>query len=260
MQSSRLAEALRSRRPAVGCAHMIADVTVSELLRSVDLDFVLVDTQHVALSVESLQRMVIALQPTELSVLVRPASNDPVLIGQALDVGATGVIVPMVNSGDEARRVVDAARYPPEGRRSWGPSKRAMRGSASDYAREANREVVVLAQVETALAVQNLDEILSVEGLSGIMVGPADLAISLGYSEDRGNAEVEKVFVSIRDRCRERDVPFGFFTSNAEQATHWIEEGSLITTCSSDTDFVARGVQSLAATLRSAAQQASSTR
>ena len=257
MRSSRLPEALRNRRPAIGSAHMISDVTVSELLRNVDLDFVLVDTQHVALSVESLQRMVIALRPTELSVLVRVASNDPVRIGQALDVGATGVIVPMVNSADEARGAVDAARYPPEGRRSWGPSRRATGGDALDYAREANGEVVVLAQVETALAVDNLDEILSVQGLSGIMVGPADLAISLGYSDDRANSEVEKVFVSIRDRCLERDVPFGFFTSTPEQATHWIGEGSLVTTCSSDTDLVARGVQRLAETLRAAALQAS---
>ena len=178
-------------------------------------------------------------------------------IGQALDVGATGVIVPMVNSAEEARRAVDAARYPPEGRRSWGPSRRATGGDALDYAREANGEVVVLAQVETALAVDNLDEILSVQGLSGIMVGPADLAISLGYSDDRANSEVEKVFVSIRDRCLERDVAFGFFTSTPEQATHWIGEGSLVTTCSSDTDLVARGVQRLAETLRAAALQAS---
>ncbi len=260
MRPSRLSESLRHRRPAVGCAHMIADLAVSETLRGVDLDFVLVDTQHVALSIESLQRMIIALQPAELSVLVRPASNDPVLIGQALDVGATGIIVPMVNTADDARRAVAAALYPPEGTRSWGPSRRAMRGSAADYAREANREVVVLTQVETAQAVENLEEILSVEGLSGVMVGPADLAISLGYSEDRANAEVEKVFLSVLERCLERDVPFGFFASNTEQASRWIERGSLVTTCSSDADFVATGVQRLATTLRGAAQQAAGAR
>ncbi|MDA8292096.1 MAG: aldolase/citrate lyase family protein [Actinomycetota bacterium] len=238
---------------------MIGDLAVSELMRDADLDFILVDMQHVALSVESLQRMVIALQPGDLSVLVRPASNDPVLIGQALDVGATGVVVPMVNSAADVRRAVSAAHYPPEGQRSWGPSRRAMRGDAGDYSREANREVVVLTQVETALAVKNLDEILEVEGLSGVMIGPADLAISLGYPDDRNNAEVEGVFASILERCLERDIPFGFFASNASQAGDWITRGSLVTTCSSDLSFVANGIQELAGTMRSAARRAGST-
>lgn len=244
----RLLTSIRQRRPVVGCAHVIQDESVTEVLRDADLDFLLVDMQHVAITIETLQRTLIALQPTNLSVLVRPLCNDPTLIGQVLDAGADGVIVPMVNTADDARRAVAAAKYPPDGTRSWGP-RRAQRayGGADAYAREANANAVVITQVETEGAIGNLDDILSVPGLTGVMIGPADLAISLGYLNDRENPKVQEAIEGVLRRCLERDVPFGFFAGRIDQGLHWLERGALILNCSSDTAFVAKGLAQLSA-------------
>ncbi|TQM01643.1 HpcH/HpaI aldolase family protein [Pseudonocardia kunmingensis] len=250
---SRLLTSVQQGRPVVGISHVIQDESVTETLRDVALDFLFIDFQHIAITIETLQRTLIALQPTELSVLVRPPSNDTVAIGQILDAGADGVIVPMVNTADDAIRAVAAVRYPPEGNRSWGP-RRAQRihGGPEQYARHANDNVVVIIQVETEEAVKNLDDILAVPGLSGVMVGPADLAISMGHLHDRTNPRVRDTMQSVMDRCRQRGVPFGYFAASAEDGAYWIERGGLIVTCSSDTAFVAQGVTQISDQLAAA--------
>ena len=250
---SRLLESVRRGRPIVGVSHVIQDESVTETLRDVDLDFLTIDMQHVAITIESLQRTLIALQPAEMSVLVRPLSNDAAVIGQILDAGADGVIVPMVNTADDARRAVDATRFPPRGSRSWGPRRAArIHGGAEAYAIEADDTIMVITQVETEEAVGNLDEILSVPGLSGVMIGPADLAISLGFQHDRANQRVREIMHGVLERCLERDVPFGFFCPTVEEGLYWMEHGGLILTCSSDTAFVAQGMAAMSAQIAGA--------
>lgn len=256
MLTSRLLTSIHQGRPVVGCAHMIRDEAVTESLRDVDVDFLLVDMQHVATSIETLQLALIALQPTDLSVLVRSHWNDQATIGQILDVGAAGVIVPMVNTDEDARRAVAAARYPPDGSRSWGPRRVArFHGDAEGYARDANDNVVVITQIETQEAIENLDAILSVPGLSGVMVGPADLAISLGYMHDRDNSVVQDAIQAVLDRCLEVGVPFGFFAGTVERALHWMERGALILNCSSDASFVYQGFAQVSAEVAAARER-----
>lgn len=245
---NRLLISLGERRPIVGFSHVVQDVSVTETLRSVDLDFLLIDTQHIVVTLETLQNTLIALQPADVAVLVRPVWNDQALIGQILDAGADGVIVPMVNTEADARRAVAATKYPPVGTRSWGPRRAArLHGGADVYAREADDNLAVFVQIETAEAVRNVDSILAVPGLTGVMVGPGDLAISLGYMHDRSNAAVIGTIQDVLDRCLERGVPFGFFAASVEQAQYWLERGALIMSCSSDTAFIAQGVGALAA-------------
>lgn len=248
MPQQKLLTSIRDRRPVVGCAHMIRDEAVTETLRNVEVDFLLVDMQHMAIGIESLQRILVAVQPTDVAVLVRVPSNDPVLIGQVLDVGATGIIVPMVNTRQDALNAASYARYPPEGIRSWGPRRVAsFHGDPQSYAAEANATTVVIAQIETQEAVDNLDSILSVLGLTGIMIGPADLAISMGYMLDRDNQAVHSTIATILRRCQELDVPGGIFTNDVERALHWITRGAMIVNCSSDAAFVSEGYKRVAA-------------
>jgi len=250
---NRLLASLQEHRPIIGFAHVVQDVSVTETLRGLDLDFLLIDMQHVVVTLETLQRTLIALQPADVSVLVRPPSNDPVLIGQILDLGADAIIVPMVNTADDARRAVAATKYPPVGGRSWGPRRAVrMHGGPDVYAREADDTVAVFTQVETAEAVKNLDEILSVPGLNGVMVGPGDLSISMGYTLDRNNEAVLKTIQGVLDRCTERGVPFGFFAGSIEQATYWLDRGALIMNCLSDTGFIAQGASALSAAVAAA--------
>ena len=256
MSTNRLLDSIRQGRPIVGSAHMIRDEAVTESLRGVAADFLLVDMQHVAFGLESLQRVLIALNPTELGVLVRVPSNNHTTIGQVLDLGAAGVIVPMVNTKDDAIAAVAAAKYPPDGIRSWGPRRVAsFHGDAASYARTANDSVLIFAQVETKESVDNLDAILAVPGLTGVMIGPADLAISLGYMHDRDNQVVQDTIQAVLDRCLEVNVPFGYFAPNIERAVHWIERGALIINCSSDATFIAEGFSRVAAAV-AAAQKA----
>lgn len=253
---SRLLASLQEGRPIVGVSHVIQDESVTETLRDVDLDFLLIDMQHVAVTIETLQRTLVALQPTELSVLVRPLTNDTATIGQVLDVGADGVILPMVNTADDARRAVAAVKYPPKGIRSWGPRRAArLHGGAEAYSRDADDSVVVITQVETEEAVSNLEDILSVPGLSGVMIGPADLAISFGYMHDRTCSRVQDIVQGVLDRCLERGVPFGFFASSVEDGVHWMERGGLILSCSSDTSFVAQGMVQMSAQIAAARER-----
>ncbi len=241
-----LKRALTQHRPVVGCWHAIQDPAVTETLRDIDLDFLTFDQQHVATNIQTLQLALIALRPTKLATLVRMLRNDTADIGQVLDAGADGVIVPMVNTEDDARRAVAAAKYPPHGVRSWGPRRAALKYTDADaYTRNANASLV-FAQIETAEAVSNLDAILAVPGLDGVMIGPGDLAISLGYLHDLNHAEVRRVFQGVLDRCRERGVPFGIFTASVSDALDWIERGALIVNCYADAVFVTDGMSAMA--------------
>ena len=247
MPRDRLLTSIKQGRLVIGCAHMIRDEAVTETLRNVEVDFLLIDMQHMAIGIESLQRVLVALQPTDVAVLVRVPSNDPVVIGQVLDVGAAGIIVPMVNDSDDGKAAVAAALYPPQGIRSWGPRRvSSFHGDPMGYAKEANSSTVIIAQIETQEAVDNLDSILSVDGLSGLMIGPADLAISMGYMLDRDNEAVMSAIESVFSSCKERDMPCGIFTNNVERALHWIERGAAIVNCSSDATFVIEGYNRVA--------------
>lgn len=250
MPTDRLQSSLRQKRPIVGFAHTIRDESITEALRGVDLDFLLIDLQHCPATIETLQRTLIALAPSELSTLVRAPWNDQATIGQILDVGAAGVIVPMVNTAEQARQAVAAARYAPIGTRSWGPRRTALfPGDAATYAREANDNTLIITQVETAEAIENLDAILDVPGLTAVMIGPADLAISLGYGDDRANPAVRDAIQSVLDRCLKRDVPFGFFGPTLEDGLYWLSRGALIVNCSSDSAFVTQEAARVAAAI-----------
>ncbi len=250
MPTSHMQSSLRAKRPIIGFAHTIRDERVTEALRGVDLDFLLIDLQHTPITIETLQRTTIAFAPSNVSILVRAPWNDQATIGQILDVGASGVLVPMVNTAEEAARAVAAARYAPLGTRSWGPGRSAyLPDDAATYAREANDNVVIMTQIETAEAIENLDEILDVPGLSAVVIGPADLAISLGYSDDRANPAVRDAVQGVLDRCLERGVPFGYFAPTLEDGLYWLRQGALVVNCSTDMAFVAAGAANVAASV-----------
>lgn len=243
MRTNRILETVGRGDPVVGCVLTTSDEFVAELVGAAGFDFLIIDTQHAPIGVETLQRLMIALRSSPSTVLTRISWNDAAAINQVLDLGADGIIVPLVNTADDARRAVAAAKYPPQGDRSWGPRRAArVHGGADRYGQSANDTIMVLPQIETREAVSNVDEILDVPGVSGIMIGPADLANSLGYAEDRGNENVDLVIQNVLDRCLVRGVPFGHFTNSVEVAEHWIKRGATITTCGVDVLFVSEGI------------------
>ncbi|HVW44314.1 MAG TPA: aldolase/citrate lyase family protein [Amycolatopsis sp.] len=195
---NRLRRLLSSGGTAVGLACHTGDPHTAETLALAGFDYLYLDQQHSAGGLASPVEMLRATARTGTTPLVRVAANDPVLIGRALDAGAEGVIVPMVESAEDARRAAAAAHYPPEGMRSWGPTRSAF-GLGPDPA-TVNREVLCLVMIETAAGVAKAGEIAAVPGVHGVYVGPGDLAVSLGLPPAEGPRH-ERHRAAVRDIC-----------------------------------------------------------
>ena len=166
----------------------------AEMMARQDFDALCVDMQHGTGELNNVLPMLQAISQTDTVPIVRVAWNDSAAIMKALDLGAYGIIVPLINSAEEAAAAVAACRYPPLGVRSFGPH-RAMLYAGNDYVTHANHELLVLAMIETREGVANLEEILAVEGLDGIYIGPADLALSHGKTPgfDHDDGELDAI-------------------------------------------------------------------
>jgi 4-hydroxy-2-oxoheptanedioate aldolase len=217
----------------VGVWVMSPSVVTAEAAARSGFDFVCADLQHGVLDDMALVGVVQAARLGGASVLARVAWNDPVHIGAALDRGCEGVIVPMVNSAEEAAAAVRSARYAPDGWRSFGPLMAGMR--ADDYAASANDTVAVIPMIETAAALDHLDDILSVPGVDAIYVGPDDLGLSLGLPV--GTRDEDPVFaqamVTVLDACRRHGVVAGTHATGGWAARR-LEQGFQLLAAISD--------------------------
>ncbi|MFC0406844.1 HpcH/HpaI aldolase family protein [Roseomonas elaeocarpi] len=237
---------LRQGEALVGSACYLGSPIVAELMAGIGLDFVYIDQQHGLTSYDTMLAMVRAFDHTATAPIVRVAANDASLIGQVLDAGADGVIVPMVNSRAEAERAVAACRYGPHGTRSYGPLRAAVTRGGS--IRDADERVLCLAMVETAAGVEHVREIAATPGLDGIYIGQADLAVSLGLEPElriQPGAH-EQAIKTILAACQEAGIAAGI--SGDPAATR--AAGFRIVTTGSDHGFVVSGMQALQARLR----------
>jgi 2-keto-3-deoxy-L-rhamnonate aldolase RhmA len=203
-------EKLRRGKVCLGTVISLTDPTVTEALSPL-FDFLWIDMEHSVLSLEAVQAHVMATRATGTASLVRVPWNDPVLIKPVLDLGAAGVIVPMVRTADDVRRAVAACLYPPEGIRGFGPRRPSQYGrlGGPDFCREANAKVLPVVQIEHIDAVENIDEILAVPGLASIAFGPNDLAGSMGLTGQPRHPDVLRAIDSVIARSRRANVPVG---------------------------------------------------
>ncbi|WP_214369477.1 HpcH/HpaI aldolase family protein [Pseudonocardia sp. H11422] len=189
----------------------------AELMGAVGFDFVCVDTQHGLIGDDALLPMLQALDATGTPAIVRVAGNDSVPISRALDRGAAGVIVPLVNSADEAGRAAAACHYPPLGTLSFGPTRVSWRGGGAATA-DGVEPPVCIVMVETLAAVEAVPAILDVDGVDAVFVGPSDLALSAGLptGAQGGDPGYDALLRAILDPCRERGVPVGIYSASAD--------------------------------------------
>ena len=246
MKTNRLKEMLRNGQQAVGCAISLGDSASAERLCKMGFDFVVIDTEHCPIAINQLETLLIAATPTESTLVVRSPWNDPVRVKRILDVGAEGVVIPWVNSREDAELAVSSCKYPPEGVRGCGPRRAcfALADSVEDYLAHANEEVLLLGQIETVRAMSNLESILATEGLDGVMIGPTDLACSLGKKDDLKHDEVDEAIQTVLYTCREKDVPFGIFCGSPEMAKKWLDLGASLATVGSDVGFMLTAARS----------------
>ena len=250
--ANRFREKMRAGEVCVGTGVTFVDPTVTEALCGV-FDFVWIDMEHNALSLETIQGHVMAVKGTQTAALVRVADNDPILIKPVLDIGAAGVIVPMIRTAEDARLAVAACRYPPLGMRGFGPRRASQYGRIDDrtFCDLANETVVVVIQIETIDAVRNLDEILAVPGLTAIAVGPADLSASLGYTGQQNHPEVVRTIEAVIRRVRETGIFAGIACGHDPGASiRWIERGVQWVCMGHDTSLMLRAADEVAGCVR----------
>lgn len=234
----------------------------AELMGRSGFDWVCVDTQHGLIGFDQMAPMLQTLAITGTPAFVRVPWNTPGDIMKALDAGAQGVIVPMVNSADEARRVVGACRYPPDGYRSWGPIRAAL--GVDGYSPEVgNRRVVVAVMIETADGVAAADEIVAVPGVDAVYVGPNDLAITHGMqpSADAFTDEHAELVTRVLAACQRHGVVPGIHCGSVDTARRWRDRGFRMLNVTSDAVFIRTGASAVVKALAEApapAQPASS--
>lgn len=210
MRPNRVKQLLSEGKPAFGSFLNIPSIASAEIMANIGWDWLVVDTEHSAIDLHTMHDMFVAISTTDTVPMCRVRDNDPSVIKQALDCGAYGVVVPMVNSPEEAERAVKACKYAPEGNRSAGPGRWRFYGGA-DYQKHANDEIMVAIQIEHIDAVRRVDEILSVPGIDLVHMGPGDLAWSMGLGKGLGEkdpAHAEAVAIVVAS-AKKHNIPIG---------------------------------------------------
>jgi 4-hydroxy-2-oxoheptanedioate aldolase len=212
----------------------------AEVMAHQGFDSLTVDMQHGVVDYQAGVSMLQGISTTGVIPLARIPWNDPARIMKILDAGAYGVICPMVNTREQAEALVQACKYPPRGYRSWGPV-RASLYMGMDYGDHANEDVIVMPMIETAEALKNLDDILSVPGVDAVYVGPSDLSLALGLKPrlDQTDAPVVEAQQAIVQACKKHGVIAGIHNATAAYAVKMIAEGYQFVTLASDSRFMA---------------------
>ncbi len=226
-------------RTAFGLWATMSGFLGAEIMAGAGVDYVCVDQQHGILDYDSMAPMLGSIHAAGTAPVVRVAQNDPGLIGKALDAGAMGVIVPLVNSAEDAARAVAACRYPPSGLRSYGPFRAASIIGSTDP-QDLAGEVVCLAMVETREALERVEEIAATPGLDGIYIGPADLAMSLGLKPTLDVVEEKHVEAvrRIREACHRQGIIAAVHSASGEVARRHAEAGFDVVTVAADSSLL----------------------
>ena len=204
----------------------IPSPVTAEIMGRQGFDLMTVDLQHGLIDYQIALTMLQVLQGLPAPVLARVPWNEPGILMKCLDAGFSGIICPMINTEDDARRLVQSTRYAPLGSRSFGPT-RANMVYGPGYAKSANAKILVLAMIETREALQNLDEILSVEGIDGVYVGPSDLGLSLGFEPtlDPTAPEVLDAIQTIATRAKAAGRIAGIHTGSPAMVRRMLAQG-----------------------------------
>jgi 4-hydroxy-2-oxoheptanedioate aldolase len=240
--------ALGSGEPQIGLWLGLADAYVAELLASTGFDWLLIDAEHGPNDLRRVLAQLQAIAPYRTQPIVRPVEGSPALLKQYLDIGVQTLLIPMVDSAEQARQLVAACRYPPGGIRGVGSAlARASRwNQISAYLTAAERELCLLVQVESVKGLENLSEIIAVEGIDGVFFGPADLSASMGFLGDPGAAPVQEALLQGLAQVRRGGKAAGILSADRARARRYLEAGALFVGVGVDTTLLVRAARELA--------------
>ena len=229
---------LSSGSPLVGTMVTIAAPEVSEILLDVGFDWLFIDGEHGPLGLHEIKG-ILQTVGNHIPCLVRTPDDSQVAIKQVLDLGAAGIIVPQVNTAVEAAAVVQHAKYAPMGQRGVGLARaHGYGGSFQDYLQRANDETCVVVQAEHRDAVDNIEEIINVDGIDAILLGPYDLSASLNRMGQIDSPEVTEAIARVTDACISKSMPLGYFGVSADAVKPFADRGYSLLVAGVDTLFL----------------------
>jgi 4-hydroxy-2-oxoheptanedioate aldolase len=251
MRENRLRTLWAEGRAAVNGWLAIPSSFSAEVMAHQDWDSLTIDLQHGVIDYQAAVTMLTAISTTSTVPVIRVPWLEPGILMKSLDAGAYGVICPMVNTRDDAARLVAYTNYAPRGTRSFGPI-RALLYAGADYPQHADRTIVRFAMIETAQALDNLDAILSVEGLDAIYIGPSDLSLALGCKPafDEVDPPVAAAIEHILERAKAHGVVAGIHNGSPAAARARVARGFRFVTIGSDARLMAAGAQQVLASMR----------
>jgi 4-hydroxy-2-oxoheptanedioate aldolase len=253
--SERLRAAWGGGEATYGLWSTLPDMTVAELIAGLSYDYVIVDLQHGVTTFADLPVMAQVMRGAGSAPIVRVPSNDPAQIMRALDCGAAGVIVPLIDSAAEARAAVEPCRFPPAGTRSWGPMWGYVRSDGALAPEAQDAQAICLVMIETAGALEAVDEVVATPGIDGIYIGPNDLALACGYGRQtyRDSPEVAGLIQRVVDACRAAGLAAGLHCSDPAMAREWVGRGATMVTIAQDTALLAEAATAALEDARGAA-------
>jgi 2-dehydro-3-deoxyglucarate aldolase len=250
----RTKDKLRKGQPALGGWVMIGHPTSAELMAGEGFDWIAVDMEHTSMDARAFHEIALAMNGTGCDLFARLHGCDPILAKKVLDAGGNGIIVPLVNSREEAEMSVAMAKFPPAGFRGTSFSR------ASDFGRNFkayfaghNEDVLVAVMMEHIKAVENADAILSVPGIDAVFIGPYDLSASMGRPGELSHPEVTDAMQRIVAACKKHGVPPGLHVVavDPDDLQKRIEQGYLFLACSLDTEFIKFGCRKMLERIKS---------
>ncbi len=254
-------QALTERRPQIGFWLGLADGLSAEICAGAGFDWLLIDGEHSPNGLQDLlaQAQAIAAYP-QTQAIARVPIGDAVLIKQYLDLGLQTLLVPMVDTAEQAAQLVRACRYPQDdgqgGMRGMAGGRASRWGRYPNYAKEANQQVCLLVQAETAQSLQQLDAIAATPGVDGVFIGPADLSASLGHVGEPGHPTVQAAIEDAIARTLRAGKAPGILTTDETQARHYLSLGAVFVAVGLDTQLLARQTSALAARFKTDAPPA----
>ncbi len=239
---------LKKGNPAYGGWIMIGHPTVAELMAGEGFDWIGVDLEHTSTGLREFHEITLAVKGTGTDLFVRMPGHDPMLAKRVLDAGADGIIVPSVNTAEQAKLAVAMAKFPPAGIRGASLCRASDFGrNFAEYFRQHNDSVVVVVMIEDICAVENIDDILSVDGIDATLIGPYDMSTSMNLAGRLDHPDVLAAQQKVLDACKKHNVPAGIHVVpiDPQQVKERHQAGYRFIACSLDTEFIMYGCREM---------------
>lgn len=248
MKAKNLKKRIKNNQLTIGTWLTIGHTSVVEVLTQANFDWIAIDVEHNLISLDTLRHLIIAGQANNTAMLVRVSKNDEVSIKYALDAGADGIIVPMINSKKDAEKLVSYAYYPPKGKRGVGLSRAQGYGNNfNEYIEWVENEQTVIGQIEHIEAINDLESITNVDGIDALMIGPYDLSASMGCPGQFDRPEVKKAIKKFNDVCKRNCMASGLHIVPVEEnrVQNAIENNYSFIGFGTDFNFLKAGLKSV---------------